>query len=84
MQPIAGAIQNGYSVGSSIISTIGVIFMVAFVIFNFPANYILDKYGLRFGVILGCTLTLSGMWTKCLINSWFDWILVGQTLAAIG
>ena len=84
MQPIAGSIENGYGVGSSVISTIGVIFMAVFVIFNFPANIALDTIGLRFGVILGTSLTVSGMWVKALINKSFYWVLIGQVLAAIG
>ena len=77
MQPIAGAIENGYGVGSSAISSIGVIFMAVFVLFNFPANIALDSIGLRFGVILGTSLTVAGMWVKVLINRWFGWIFVG-------
>ena len=77
MQPIAGAIENGYGVGSIVISSIGVTFMVVYILFNFPANLVLDKIGLRFGVILGTTLTAIGMWVKVLVNVNFNWVLVG-------
>ena len=58
--------------------------MVVYILFNFPANYALDKIGLRFGVILGTLLTAIGMWVKVLVNFHFNWVLVGQAFAAVG
>ena len=51
--------------------------MGVFVVFNFPSNIALDRKGLRFGVILGATLTAFGMWVKVLVNKSFDWVIVG-------
>ena len=51
--------------------------MGVFVVFNFPANMALDKIGLRFGILLGVSLTMAGMWVKVLINYNFAWVLVG-------
>ena len=58
--------------------------MGIFIIFNFPANYVLDKGGLKVGVLLGILLTVTGMWMKCLINHNFYFVLAGQVIAAIG
>ena len=60
------------------------IYMGVFVVFNFPSNIALDKAGLRIGVLLGTTLTAFGMWIKVLVNTSFDWVIVGQMFAAIG
>ena len=74
---MVGAIKNGYGVPTSEIAAIGLIFMGVFVVFNFPANMALDKIGLRFGILLGVSLTMAGMWVKVLINYNFAWVLVG-------
>ena len=84
MQPIVGAIQNGYNVATSTIAAIGIIFMGVFVIFYYPSNIALDRIGLRFGVLIGVTLTAVGMWIKVLINTSFSFVLVGQVFAAVG
>ena len=77
MQPIVGAIKNGYDVETTIIATTSLIYMAIFVVFNFPSNIALDRYGLRVGILLGVTLTAIGMWIKAAINRSFDWVLVG-------
>ena len=51
--------------------------MAIFILFVFPTNYVLDKGGLRLGILLGVTLTFIGMWIKCLINKGFYFVLIG-------
>ena len=58
--------------------------MAIFILFVFPTNYVLDKGGLKLGVLLGLILTCVGMWVKCLINKAFYWVLIGQFIAALG
>ena len=84
MQPIVGAIKNGYDVQNTDISLLSIIYMGVFVIFNFPANIALDRRSLRFGVNLGVVLTMVGMWIKVLINRSFLWVILGQMFAAVG
>ena len=50
LQPVAGAIQNGYGYGASTISALGITYMVVFLVVNYPANIIIDKGGLRLAV----------------------------------
>ena len=76
--------KNGYGIGNTEISSIGFIYMAIFIVVNFPSNYVLDVGGLRVGVLVGVFLTALGMWIKVLINSSFNWVLVGQVIAAIG
>ena len=84
LQPAAGAIENGYGYDSIAVSTLGVIYMVAFIVFVYPANCVIDMGGLRLAVVLGTGLTMLGMILKCLINLNFYWVYIGHTLAAIG
>jgi hypothetical protein len=44
---------------------------------NFPSNFIIDKGGLKLGVLLGMFLINAGMWIKALINVNFYWVYVG-------
>jgi hypothetical protein len=58
--------------------------MIAYIPINQPAVIALEKKGLRFGVILGMILTTFGLWLKSLINYSFIYVVVGQTIIAIG
>lgn len=49
-----------YGVSSFEVNMCSIIYMIAFIIVVFPANYILDKYGLKVGVLLGSAFTLAG------------------------
>ena len=77
LQPIAGAVQNAYGIGNTEMAAIGFIYMGIFIIVNFPSNYVLDRGGLRIGVLTGVILTVVGMWTKCLINKSFNYVFLG-------
>lgn len=53
-------------------------------IFTFPASYIIDTYGTRVGIALGCLLGLLGVGLRMLINHGFAWVIIGQVVAGIG
>lgn len=38
------------------------------IISTFPANYINDKYGVRVGMWIGCTIAFIGVWLSCSVN----------------
>ena len=75
--PIAGVLQNAYGVTNTQISAISLVYMAIFVIAVFPSNIVLEKGGLRVGVLLGVFLTSIGMWIKCLINISPYYVLAG-------
>lgn len=77
LQPVAGVLQNAYGISNEIIAAISLIYMAIFIIFVFPTNYVLDRGGLKIGILLGIFLTVAGMWTKCLINKGFYFVLIG-------
>jgi fucose permease len=51
---------------------------------NFPCVYVIETYGLRWGVIAGIVSTAVGLWIRCLINVNFYTVLVGQIIIAMG
>ncbi|CDW72822.1 major facilitator superfamily protein [Stylonychia lemnae] len=57
--------------------------MIAYLPVNFPSVYALDKWGSRYGVLIGIFLTTVGLWLRCLINYNFIWAIIGQTVLAI-
>ena len=50
LQPAAGAIENGYGYGATAISALGITYMIVFVLVFYPANFIIEKGGLRLAV----------------------------------
>lgn len=53
-------------------------------IFTFPASYVIDTFGSRIGIGIGCSLALLGVGLRLLINEAFAWVIVGQVIAGIG
>lgn len=58
--------------------------MALFLPMNFPCVYVLEKWGLRWGVIGGIISTMIGLWLRCFINTSFYIALVGQIVMALG
>lgn len=52
-------------------------FMIAYLPMNQPAVIALDKYGLKYGMVIGMLLTTIGLWMKCLVNESFVWVVIG-------
>ena len=50
LQPVAGAIENAYGIGNTLIAFLGITYMIIFLFVNYPANYVIDKGGLRLSV----------------------------------
>ena len=84
LQPVAGAIENGYGYGPIMISSLGITYMVVFVLINYPSNILIDKGGLRVAVYVGMALTTLGTIIKCFVNQSFTWVIIGQVCAAFG
>ena len=60
LQPVAGAIENGYGYGATTISALGITYMIVFILVFYPANIVIEKGGLRVAVSIQ---------NKCLILS---------------
>lgn len=66
--------------------TLNVLFFPIFhPIFAFPANWILDKFGMKLGCGIGGVLLIAGVWMRTFIEYQnIFWCLTGSVLAAIG
>jgi FLVCR family feline leukemia virus subgroup C receptor-related protein len=53
-------------------------------LFTFPAAFVIDTYGTKFGIALGSVLCLLGTSVRMLVNHSFVWVIVGQVIAGIG
>lgn len=51
---------------------------------NFPSNYVIEKKGLRHGVLFGAVITIIGVWIRVGVAQSFNWVLVGQAIASLG
>jgi FLVCR family feline leukemia virus subgroup C receptor-related protein len=73
-----------YGVADIWVEMCSLVYMIFYIPVVFPSNYILDKFGLRAGVIIGIGLTTLGAWVR--IGAYFDFwfILAGSCLGAIG
>ena len=75
--PIFDLLQTVYGVNLLTVNYISMSFTLFFVPMNFPASVILDRYGLRTGLIIGMVATTVGLWLKCLINKSFWYVIAG-------
>jgi FLVCR family feline leukemia virus subgroup C receptor-related protein len=53
-------------------------------IFTFPAAFVIDTYGTRVGISVGCILGLIGTGIRLLVNDHFFYVIIGQIIAGIG
>ena len=53
-------------------------------LFTFPAAFIIDTYGTRAGIFIGCLFGIIGVSLRLFVNSSFVWVIIGQVLAGIG
>lgn len=82
--PIFNLVQDLYDVNLLTVNYMSLSYCFFFLPMNFPSTYVLDKYGLRIGLLWGITLTAIGLWIRCLVNYSFWFAIAGQTVMAIG
>lgn len=75
--PIFDLLQTVYGVNLLTVNYLSMSFTLFYIPMNFPASVVLDRYGLRTGVIIGIVGTTVGLWFKCLINESFWYVLAG-------
>ena len=66
--PVFILVEKVYDVQPIIINLMSYCFMVLYVPANFPSIYIVDKYGLRIGTIVGIGLTTLGISIRVFVN----------------
>lgn len=82
--PLFLLVEDLYDVGPLMVNLMSYSFMVLYLPMNFPCVYVVEKFGLRIGVIGGIVSTAVGLWLRCFINTSFYIALVGQIVMALG
>ena len=84
LTPIAAYLALIYDEDPVVVNLGGLLFALMHPIFTFPAAFVIDTYGARVGITLGCVLALIGISLRLLVNQAFAWVIVGQVIAGIG
>ncbi|GBM32045.1 Feline leukemia virus subgroup C receptor-related protein 2 [Araneus ventricosus] len=81
---ITNIVARYYQVEEFDISWTAMVYMIFYIPLIVPANWILEKKGLRFAVLLGSFGTCLGSWVKCgsLSSSGFGITMAGQSIVA--
>lgn len=84
LTPIAAFLADIYDLDPVIINLGALLFALMHPVFTFPAAFVIDKYGTRAGIRLGCVLCFIGTSLRLLVNQGFYWVIIGQVIAGIG
>lgn len=60
------------------------IWLLTYIPMNFVANYILDEYGLKSGIVVGNLCVITGLWIRTFCKNGFVFIFIGQTIGSLG
>ena len=71
-----------YDVSLQIVNLMSYSFFALYLPMNFPWVYVVERYGLRSGVVTGIVATAIGLWARCLVNVSFTAVLIGQMILA--
>lgn len=66
------------------VNLVNIFAFLVFLVANLPANYVLDKRGIKFGLIIGNSLYLVGIGLCCFINVGFPFLIIGYLTFIIG
>ncbi|XP_068082772.1 heme transporter FLVCR2 isoform X2 [Anabrus simplex] len=82
---ISNVVTKYYNVSSYAVDWTSVVFLLVYTPLIFPASYLINKIGLRKGILIGGGMTALGSWVKCAsVSPGRYWVtMVGQTLVAI-
>jgi len=82
---ITSILEKYYSVSTLAVYWTSMIYMVVYIPLILPASWLLDKKGLRLGVLLGSAGTCLGSWLKVFATGPTQWWLafLGQSVVAV-
>jgi hypothetical protein len=61
-------------------NAVGLIMFLFMALFIFPANFVLDTYGIRKGMLIFSIATIIGAWLRILVNKFFYATLISSVL----
>lgn len=82
--PIASVIAEHYGVSSFAVDMLATSYMIMFIIFCFPASYVIDRFGFRRSLMIGALLTGIFALTRALFAGNFTAVAISQFIIAIG
>lgn len=82
--PIQSTLSNTYYVSGKVVNIPSIISFLIFSLVNIPINHLLDKRGIRFGLLLGNSIYLVGIAICCLINAAFPFLIIGYLIFSFG
>jgi len=82
--PIANKVQTVYDLSGAYVNAPITASFLVYSFSNFPANYIIDKHGLRVSFLIGSGMYALGLLLFALINKGYHFVLIGSILAALG
>lgn len=81
---ITPIISEIYGVSGLVTTMLVLPFIILFIPCIFPANYLIDKTGIRVPVYFASATLLAGAWIRLLVNTDFYFVIAGQVIMAIG
>ncbi|MFX1517970.1 MAG: MFS transporter [Promethearchaeota archaeon] len=82
--PIMNEVTSYYNVSSEAILLLAASFMIIYIPVNFPACWLIEKYGLKWGTGIGVTLTGIFGFLRAFTGTNFLLLLLCQIMVAIG
>ncbi len=84
LAPISSMAEGFYGVSSMSISLFSMSYMIMYIIFSLPASWIVDKFGYRYSLIIGASITAIFGVLRAIFADHFIVVLITQFTIAIG
>ncbi len=84
LAPVASLAAEYYGVGSLEISMFSTSYMIMYILFTFPASWVIDKFGYRQSLTIGCLITAVFGILRIVFANQFGIVLACQFAIAIG
>lgn len=82
--PLEHKMTQVYGVSEGMVSISIILSFLVFSLANFPANYIIDTYGLRVGFLAGTGLYTVGVLLYMFVNWSYFFVIVGTVFLGLG
>jgi MFS family permease len=82
--PITSDATQFYKVSDLSIGLLSMSFMIVYIIFSFPASWVIDTYGIKVGVGIGAVLTGVFGLLRGILGADYNWVLISQIGIAVG
>lgn len=84
LAPISSLAEKFYGVSSMNITLFSMSYMIMFIIFSLPASWVVDKFGYRYSLIIGASITAVFAIIQAIFAHDYTIALVSQFMIAIG